>query len=89
MNGGNPFQGLSLTEINNLKQDRDEGEMRLFNTLKDTMLATVDYSEGQAAILQKAILVTTIFNPAHRFPLNLVGKELTLIGSLFGRYGGY
>lgn len=88
MNGGNPFQGLSLTEINDLKQERDEGDMRLFNTLKDTMLATVDYSEGQAAILQKAILVTTIFNPAHRFPLNLVGKELTLIGSLFGRYEG-
>ena len=86
MNGGDPFQGLTLSEINDLKQERDEGDMRLFNTVKDAMLAAVEYSEVQAAILQKAILITTLFNPAHRFPLDLVGKELTLIGYLFGRY---
>jgi serine/threonine protein kinase len=82
MNGGDPFEGMTMDEINELKRGIDGSNLLLYDKVRLAIFAKVEYSDSQQLLVQKILLVTTRQKPEHRFPIDLIGTELIILGAM-------
>lgn len=82
MNGGDPFEGMTMDEINELKRGIDGSNLSLYDEVRLAIFAKVEYSDSQQLLVQKILLVTTRQKPEHRFPIDLIGTELIILGAM-------
>ncbi|KAL2828088.1 kinase-like domain-containing protein [Aspergillus pseudoustus] len=84
MEGGNPFERLSIEETREIKRERQDNSLVLHRHLTEAIFARVAYPKLQSLLIQKLLLVTLVQQPDARFPLHLIGEELVLLGLTLG-----
>jgi serine/threonine protein kinase len=83
MNGGSPFQKLSVEETRELKREHPNDSLVLHRHLTEAIFAGAAYPELQSLHIQRLLLLILIHTPEARLPLHLIGANL-LLGLLIG-----
>ncbi|KAL3466486.1 Deuterolysin metalloprotease family-domain-containing protein [Aspergillus heterothallicus] len=79
MNGGNPFETLSIEETRKLKAEHREGSLGLHRYLAEAIFARVAYSKKQSVLIQNLLVTALAHQPDACWHLDLVGLQLILL----------